>query len=78
MTTRQEIINMLKSESPGTPDMMIETIVDVYMRDPEWIKNKVRDMQREDKKGRKHVEPEPKQAIFYSVDVEHEVTENQP
>ena len=70
---RSDLIKKLKSDNPNALDYIIELLVDVHLKSPEWIKNEARRLQREDLKGgkyKKKVEPVAKQTIFQNVEVE--------
>lgn len=73
---------MLQADNPGMPQYMLTTIVDLYMKDPEWIKSRARELQREDKKGKKRAasdEPQaPRQAVFPCVSIEEEINVRVP
>jgi len=75
---RASLISQLQNEHPGCLPMVIETLVDVYLKNPEWIKQEARKLQREDLKGDKYKKKQAetvRQSIFPSVIVEESEAE---
>ena len=73
MMSRAQLISQMKTLHPNAMDYIIELLVDVHLKNPDWIKAEAKRLQREDMKGgkyKKDVEPAPKQTIFTNVAVE--------
>jgi protein required for attachment to host cells len=69
--TRNDIIARLKEDNPNAMDYVIELLTDVYMKDPDWIKNEARRLQREAKAvSKKPVEAPEKQTTYANVVIE--------
>ena len=72
MMTRAEIIRRLREEHPTALEYVIETLTDVFLADPEWVKQEARRMQREAKAVKKPaaVADVERQSLFTNVSVE--------
>ena len=72
--SRADLISQMKTLHPNAMDYIIELLVDVHLKNPDWIKAEAKRLQREDMKGGKYrkkvAEPAPKQTIFTNVAVE--------
>jgi len=71
--SRAELISQMKALHPNAMDYIIELLVDVHLKNPDWIKAEAKRLQREDMKGGKYkkvIEPTQKQTIFSNVSVE--------
>jgi hypothetical protein len=75
MANRDALISQMKAEHPLIVDNVIELLVDVWMKNPDWIKGEARRLQREDKAVKKAsaAPREVKQAVFPCVVVEEPV-----
>ena len=69
---RADLIKKLKDMHPHAMDYVIELLVDVHLKDPEWTRKEAKRLQREDMKGGKHkrvVEKAPTQFLYPNVEV---------